>query len=64
MDDRRASRRAPLRFDASEDPAFWLSFVLPTDVIDALRVLRDAARLDEATLERRTADLQLLLNRS
>lgn len=50
--------------DASEDPAFWLSFVLPGDVINALRVLRDAAPFDEATLASRTNDLQLLLNRS
>lgn len=50
--------------DASEDPAFWLSFVLPQDVINALRVLRDAAPFDDATLAARTNDLQLLLNRS
>lgn len=49
---------------SGEDPAFWLSFVLPTDVINALRVLRDAVPLDETTLAKRTADLQLLLNRS
>lgn len=50
--------------ESGDEPSFWLSFVLGADVINALRVLSDAAPFDEATLAQRTAELQRLLNPS